>query len=107
MTIKQALKQKNKLIKQIAENTKLMQQYNSVEVGNQRPYSMFDLLDKIIQDTSDLSSVKAKLHTANAPVLEKIFWMAEMKSMISSLKKWTVPKVNQTRIVIEWKVNWY
>ena len=34
MTIKQALKQKNKLIKQIGENTKLMQQYNSIEEGN-------------------------------------------------------------------------
>ncbi len=47
MTIKQALKEKNKLVKNIAENTKLMQQFNSVEVGNQRPYSTSQLYEKI------------------------------------------------------------
>ena len=51
MTIKQALKQKNKLVKSIAENTKLMQQHNSVEVGNQRPYSSMQLYKEIQKDT--------------------------------------------------------
>jgi hypothetical protein len=103
MTIKQALKQKNKLIKQIAENTKLMQQYNSVEVGNQRPYSTITLLDQIMEDTMELSSLKARIHTANAPVLEKIFWMAEMKSVIAALKKMdcTEGKSNKDRYRME------
>jgi hypothetical protein len=103
MTIKQALKQKNKLIKQIAENTKLMQQYNSVEVGNQRPYSAFDLLKQIMMDTSELSNLKANIHTANTPVLEKIFWMAEMKSVIAALKKMdcTEGKSNKDRYRME------
>ena len=103
MTIKQALKQKNKLIKQIAENTKLMQQYNSVEVGNQRPYSTITLLDQIMEDTMELSSLKARIHTANAPVLGKIFWMAEMKSIIAALKKMdcTEGKSNKDRYRME------
>jgi CII-binding regulator of phage lambda lysogenization HflD len=103
MTIKQALKQKNKLIKQIAENTKLMQQYNSVEVGNQRPYSTITLLGQIMEDTMELSSLKARIHTANAPVLEKIFWMAEMKSVIAALKKMdcTEGKSNKDRYRME------
>jgi hypothetical protein len=103
MTIKQALKQKNKLIKQIAENTKLMQQYNSVEVGNQRPYSTITLLGQIMEDTMELSSLKARIHTANAPVLEKIFWMAEMKSIIAALKKMdcTEGKSNKDRYRME------
>ncbi|MFN9897396.1 MAG: hypothetical protein ACK55Z_01105, partial [bacterium] len=60
MTIKQALKQKNKLVKNIAENTKLLQQYNSVEVGNQRPYSSVELYNEIQKDTKELASLKAK-----------------------------------------------
>ena len=103
MTIKQALKQKNKLIKQIAENTKLMQQYNSVEVGNQRPYSTITLLGQIMEDTMELSSLKARIHTANVPVLGKIFWMAEMKSIIAALKKMdcTEGKSNKDRYRME------
>jgi hypothetical protein len=87
MTIKQALKQKNKLVKNIAENTKLMQQHNSVEVGNQRPYSSTQLYKEIQKDTQELASLKAKIHIANTPVMEDIFWMSEMKSTIAALKK--------------------
>jgi hypothetical protein len=87
MTIKQALKQKNKLVKNIAENTKLMQQHNSIEVGNQRPYSSSMLYSEIQKDTKELASLKAKIHIANTPVMEDIFWMSEMKSTIAALKK--------------------
>ena len=99
MNIKQALKLKNKLIKEIGENTKLMQEYNSVEVGNERPYSSNELLVKITQDTKELAKLKTRIHIANTPVLEDIFLMSELKSMTQSLKKWIVLKVNQTVIV--------
>jgi len=87
MNIKQALKQKNKLIKEISENTKLMQQYNSIEEGNERPYNISELFTRIVEDTKELSELKAKIHRANGPVLEDIFLMAEMKSLIQALKK--------------------
>ena len=87
MTIKQALKQKNKLVKNITENTKLMQQHNSVDIGNQRPYSSMELYKEIQKDTQELASLKAKIHIANTPVMEDIFWMSEMKSTIAALKK--------------------
>ena len=87
MNIKQALKQKNKLIKEISENTKLMQQYNSIEEGNERPYNINELFLNIVEDTKELSLLKAKIHRANGPVLEDIFLMAEMKSLIHALKK--------------------
>ena len=103
MTIKQALKEKNKLVKRIGENTKLMQQYNSVEVGNQRPYSTFVLYGEIQKDTKELSSLKAKIHIANTPVMEDIFWMSEMKSTIATLKKMdcTEGKSNRDRYRME------
>ena len=106
MTIKQALKQKNKLIKNIAENTKLMQQHNSVEVGNQRPYSSVELYNEIQKDTKELASLKAKIHIANTPVMEDIFWMSEMKSTITALKKMdcTEGRSNRDRFRMESEV---
>ena len=103
MNIKQALKLKNKLIKEIGENTKLIQQYNSVEVGNSRPYSTEALYNKISNDTKELSKLKAKIHKANVPVLEDIFYMAEMKSTIQALKKMdcTEGKSNKDRYRME------
>lgn len=103
MNIKQALKQKNKLIKEIGENTKLMQQYNAVEVGNNRPYSTEVLFNKISNDTKELSKLKAKIHRANGPMLEDIFQMAEMKSTIQALKKMdcTEGKSNKDRYRME------
>ena len=106
MTIKQALKEKNKLVKNIAENTKLMQQFNSVEVGNQRPYSTSLLYEKIQEDSRELASLKSKIHIANAPVMEDIFWMSEMKSIIAALKKMdcTEGKSNRDRYRMESEV---
>ena len=106
MTIKQALKQKNKLVKNIAENTKLMQQHNSVEVGNQRPYSSVELYNEIQKDTKELASLKAKIHIANTPVMEDIFWMSEMKSTITALKKMdcTEGRSNRDRFRMESEV---
>ena len=103
MTIKTALKQKNKLIKQIGENTKLMQEYNSIEVGNERPYSSVELLTKISEDTKELAKLKTKIHIANTPVLEDIFLMSELKSMVQSLKKMdcTEGKSNRDRYRLE------
>ena len=103
MTIKQALKQKNKLIKTIGENTKLMQEYNSVEVGNERPYSSVELLAQISEYTKELVKLKTKIHIANTPVLEDIFLMSELKSMAQSLKKMdcTEGKSNRDRYRLE------
>ena len=103
MTIKQALKQKNKLIKTIGENTKLMQEYNSIEVGNERPYSSIILLAKITEDTKELANLKSKIHVANTPVLEDIFLMSELKSIAQSLKKMdcTEGKSNRDRYRLE------
>ena len=103
MTIKQALKQKNKLIKTIGENTKLMQEYNSIEVGNERPYSSVELLAQISEYTKELAKLKTKIHIANTPVLNDIFLMSELKSMAQSLKKMdcTEGKSNRDRYRLE------
>ena len=103
MNIKQALKEKNKLVKRVGENTKLMQDHNTIEVGNTRPYSSIELKEQIIKDRTELSELKAKIHIANTPVLQEIFYMAELKSMIQSLKKMecTEGKSNRDRYRME------
>jgi predicted nucleic acid-binding Zn-ribbon protein len=87
MNIKQALKLKNKLIKSIGDKTKLLQEYNTVEVGNSRPYSPVLLMGNITKSTYELIELKSKIHRANAPMFEKIFEMSELKSNIKALQK--------------------
>jgi len=103
MNIKQALKLKNKLIKSISENTKLLQQYNTVEVGNPRPYSSTVLMVEISKATDELIALKSKIHRANAPMFEKIFEMSELKSAIKGLQKMecTEGKSNRERFRME------
>ena len=103
MNIKQALKLKNKLIKSIADNTKLLQQYNTVELGNPRPYSPTLLMGDISKSTYELIEIKSKIHRANAPMFEKIFEMSELKSNIKALQKLdcTEGKSNRDRYRME------
>jgi hypothetical protein len=103
MNIKQALKLKNKLIKSISENTKLLQQYNTVEVGNPRPYSSTVLMVEISKATDELIALKSAIHRANAPMFEKIFEMSELKSTIKALQKLdcTEGKSNRDRYRME------
>jgi hypothetical protein len=103
MNIKQALKLKNKLIKSISENTKLLQQYNTIEVGNPRPYSSTVLMVEISKATDELIALKSKIHRANAPMFEKIFEMSELKSTIKAMQKLdcTEGKSNRERYRME------
>ena len=54
MNVKKALKEKNRLVKEIQELYARLSQYNSVEVGNVRPYSPKDMLEQINQKSNEL-----------------------------------------------------
>jgi len=64
------------------------------------------LYEKIQEDSRELASLKAKIHIANTPVMEDIFWMSEMKSIIAALKKMdcTEGKSNRDRYRMESEV---
>lgn len=85
MNIKKALKTKNKLVKTINEHFQKVSHYNSVEEGTTRPYSAREMLNNWIESTDELVELKTKIHLANAPVYNKIFRLAELKSMVSKL----------------------
>ncbi len=86
MTVKQALKLKNKLVKEINEDFQKVLTYNSIDVENNRPYSSKELVVKIDEKTKNLIELKTKIHLANTPVYDKIFKLSELKSLVSKYK---------------------
>lgn len=90
MTVKQALKQKNKLVADIKECWTIIHSQNSIEAGNPRRYSVSSQLAIVETSILELVELKKKIHTANQPVFDKIFQMAELKGMVKELKKLSV-----------------
>lgn len=90
MTVKQALKQKNKLVADIKACYDIAEKHNSIEEGNVRRYSVKAKLDEAADLTRQLVELKTKIHQANQPVYSKIFYMAELKGLVKQLKKISV-----------------
>ena len=86
MNIKQALKKKNQLVKEILDLHTRLATYNSIEVGNVRPYSAKECLEQINEKSNELVELKTNIHTANGPVYKHIFRLSELKSMITRIK---------------------
>lgn len=87
MTIKQALKEKNRLIKAIDDEFKKIQTYNSIDESNTRPYSTQTSLENILVLEDALIDIKTKIHRANMGVYNKIFRLSELKSLAKKLNQ--------------------
>jgi hypothetical protein len=87
MTIKQALKEKNRLIKAIEDEFKKVYAYNSIDEGNIRPYSTVESLGNILVLEEGLIDLKTKIHRANTVVYDKIFRLSEMKSLAKKINQ--------------------
>jgi len=96
MNVKQALKVKNKLVTELKAQYQILQKYNSIEEGNPRRYSMVDSFAKIQSLSSELVELKARIHTANQPVYQQIFELAELKGFVKELKKVPTDEGKQT-----------
>ena len=86
MNLKQALKKKNLLLAEIKQELNKVATYNSIEVGNRRPYSAKEAFDKYMNLTNELINLKTAIHIANAPVYNKIFRLSELKNMANAIK---------------------
>ena len=86
MNIKKALKEKNRLVKEILDLHTRVATYNSVEVGNVRPYSAKESMELLNQKSNELVELKSNIHRANGPVYHHIFRLSELKSMITRIK---------------------
>ena len=96
MNVKQALKQKNKLVTELKAQYQILQKFNSIEEGNPRRYSMVDVLAKIESLSNELVELKARIHKVNQPVYNQIFLLAELKGRIKELKKVPTDEGKQT-----------
>ena len=86
MTIKDGLKEKNKLAKKITDLMVRTEKYNSVDNGAVRSYNPEESLNQAIDVMEQLISLKTSIHNANIKVYDKIFRMAEYKSLVKWLK---------------------
>lgn len=86
MTIKQALKYKNKLAQKVNDAFNKVYSYNSYEAGEMRPYDVEEALTNYFTLSNELIDLKDKIHQANRPVYNKIFELSELKSQASKLK---------------------
>jgi hypothetical protein len=86
MTIKQALKHKNKLVQKINDAIMKVYSYNSYEFGETRPYDVKETLNEYFKLSHELIELKDKIHKANRPVYYKIFELSELKSQATKLK---------------------
>ena len=86
MNIKKALKEKNRLVKEIQDLQVRVATYNSIEVGNKRPYSVRESMERLNSLSNELVELKTKIHIANAPIYKHIFRLSELKSMITRIK---------------------
>ena len=96
MNVKQALKQKNKLVTELKAQYQILQKFNSIEEGNPRRYVMVDVLAKIESLSNELVELKARIHRVNQPVYNQIFLLAELKGRIKELKKVPTDEGKQT-----------
>jgi hypothetical protein len=85
MTIRQALKYKNKLVSKMNEEYSKAATYNSIEDGNERPYDVNVSLENYLSLSNELVELKTKIHKANGPVYDKIFKLSELKSQVTKL----------------------
>jgi hypothetical protein len=86
MTIRQALKEKNSLLKRIKDEMIKVNDYNSIDEGNVRPYSTRECLIKVKELTDELTRLKTRIHLANAPVYHKIFELSELKNLVKNIR---------------------
>ena len=86
MNIKQALKEKNKLAKEVADLMERTNRYNSMDEGGVRSYDPLVSMTVAQSAVEELIQLKTKIHMANASVYEKIFRMSEYKSYVKYLK---------------------
>ena len=86
MNVKQALKKKNRLVGLINQAYLRASQYNSIETGNERPYSAKASIQEWMTLTDELIALKCKIQLANNPVNDKIYRLSELKAQAKYLR---------------------
>lgn len=86
LSLSKALKQKNKLVKEISKALAYVSKNNSQSENTPRAYSVKEKLAEAQTKTQELVELKTRIHLANTPVWHLIFRLSEVKSLISNLQ---------------------
>ena len=86
MKLYQALKAKKKMAAELSQLWQKLHGSNSILKGSERNYDPRTTWDEINKKSDELIVLKVSIQTANKPILERIYRIAELKSKASSLK---------------------
>ena len=86
MKLANALKQKNKLAGEVAQLKELLAGQNSRSTKQKFDYDNRQVLADLRSRIDDLVKVKAAIGAANAEIYPKIFRLAELKGLVSTLR---------------------
>ena len=85
MKIAKALKLKNQLAGEVAQLKDLLTKQNSRSNKQKFDYNNREVLDRLRAKLAELVKVKAAIGAANAEIYEKIFRLAELKGLVTTL----------------------
>ncbi|MEZ4918178.1 MAG: hypothetical protein R2792_03645 [Saprospiraceae bacterium] len=98
MKLSKALGEKNRLARRIKEIQNRIVAHNSYIKGNTPVYSVSQLLEEMNSTIIELTDLKTRIFNANKPVQDKIFRLAELKSVATFLRKL---KIKEGKVVEE------
>ena len=85
MKIAKALKMKNQLAGEVAQLKDLLTKQNSRSTKQKFDYENHEVLTRLRAKLDELVKVKAAVAAANAEVYDKIFRLAELKGLVTTL----------------------
>ena len=85
MKIAKALKLKNQLAGEVAQLKELLTKQNSRSTKQKFDYDNLDVLTRLRAKLAELVKVKAAVAAANAEIYDKIFRLAELKGLVTTL----------------------
>lgn len=86
VTLARALKEKNRLVKQVKTLREQIAKYNSVVAGSDKPFDVPERFADYERAAMRLAKLKAAIQGANAPIYGHITEMAELRGMVAFLQ---------------------
>ena len=111
ITLNRALKMKKKLFNHYVQLMKKLDEFNSRVKGSPIHYDANELLEEAKTTMSKLTKVKAAIHVANSPIVEKVFKLSDIKSLRDRLNSidtkdgWTTARYSESPQEFEAQIN--
>lgn len=86
MTIKQAIKRRKKLERQIKKEAERIFQYNTTEPRETKKYSTKECLENYILLSDELAKIKTAIHCATINIVERKFRLANFKELVYTIE---------------------